>query len=227
LDQFSQGRPGDNIITGGAGDDTLAGGAGADQLIGGGGIDTADYASSGSAVTVDLSTGSGGDAAGDSYSGIENVIGSAYDDTLSSTSSGHSLAGGDGNDIITIEDGSAYGDDGDDVISSDGTAGTLYGGDGADTLIFDYSGDAYGGEGSDVYDLDASTLSAVTLQDTGSSGFDVVYLPFADALSFTQTQVGNDLFLSDGSHSVQLTNWFAGYDSIEQFQTLDSDTFSL
>ena len=60
------------------------GGSGADTLVGGAGTDTADYSASASAVTVNLATNvnTGGDAAGDSLSGIENITGSAYDDTI-------------------------------------------------------------------------------------------------------------------------------------------------
>ena len=73
-----------NTLDGDGGDDTLIGGAGGDTLIGGGGSDTASYAASGAGVTVNLGAGtaSGGDAAGDTLSGIENVIGSAQADTL-------------------------------------------------------------------------------------------------------------------------------------------------
>src|SRR5213078_1917485 len=74
----------DDTITGDANANVLSGGAGADTLIGGGGTDTADYSASASAVTVNLTTNvnTGGDAQGDSLSGIENLTGSAYDDTL-------------------------------------------------------------------------------------------------------------------------------------------------
>ncbi|NIQ97153.1 MAG: calcium-binding protein, partial [Desulfuromonadales bacterium] len=74
----------DNILTGGDGDDTLIGGAAVngDTLIGGAGVDTASYAGSVDAVSASLSsgTGSGGDATGDTYSGIENLTGGSGDD---------------------------------------------------------------------------------------------------------------------------------------------------
>src|SRR3546814_2282228 len=68
-------RSGDDIIDGGNGNDTLIGGGGADQLIGGGGTDTANYGSSGDAVTVDLGagTGLGGDAEGDTLRSEEHT----------------------------------------------------------------------------------------------------------------------------------------------------------
>ena len=62
----------------------LAGLAGADALDGGAGIDTASYAASSAGVSVSLMTGlgSGGDAQGDTLIRIENLTGSALDDTL-------------------------------------------------------------------------------------------------------------------------------------------------
>ncbi len=64
-----------NVIIGNGGNNTLAGLGGADSLDGGAGIDTASYATSDSAVTVSLmtGTGSGGDAGGDTLVNIENL----------------------------------------------------------------------------------------------------------------------------------------------------------
>ncbi len=86
----------DNTLIGGAGNDGLFGGGGADHLIGGDGVlDVASYLGSAAAVTVDLSlgTGHGGDAAGDTLTGIEGVDGSAFDDTLIGDGGGNVLAG--------------------------------------------------------------------------------------------------------------------------------------
>ncbi len=55
-----------------------------DAFAGASGIDTVRYETSSSGVHIDLTlgTGSGGDAAGDSFSSIETVIGSRFDDML-------------------------------------------------------------------------------------------------------------------------------------------------
>ena len=68
---------------------------GADTLTGGSGTDTANYWTSASGVTVNLTTNvnTGGDAASDSLSGIENVIGSDYADTLTGDAGDNVLAG--------------------------------------------------------------------------------------------------------------------------------------
>ncbi|MCR9140392.1 MAG: hypothetical protein NXI27_30825, partial [Alphaproteobacteria bacterium] len=71
------GGDGNDTLDGGAGDDILDGGAGEDVLIGGEGSDTADYSRSLSDLVVDLGNllNNAGDAAGDSFDSIENVIG--------------------------------------------------------------------------------------------------------------------------------------------------------
>ncbi|MEO6279813.1 PA14 domain-containing protein [Roseateles sp.] len=106
FDDVLIGTAGANRLDGGAGNDLLVGGAGADALIGGSGIDTATYAASSAAVTVNLSTGrgSGGDAQGDTLAGIENLIGSAFDDVLTGAAGINVLTGGAGNDIYNVDD---------------------------------------------------------------------------------------------------------------------------
>ncbi len=93
------GFAGNDSLDGGAGNDLLDGGAGADVLNGGAGTDTVTYAKSTAGVTVNLVTGTGvgGDAQGDTLTGIEGVVGSAFNDTFTAQTSGHSLVGGQGN----------------------------------------------------------------------------------------------------------------------------------
>ncbi len=145
-----------NVLDGGAGNDTLVGGAGADSLIGGTGTDTADYAASDSGVTVNLATGlgSGGDAAGDTLTGIENLTGSAFDDLLTGDGNTNVLDGGAGNDTLVGGAGAdtLIGGDGDDQF--DGGAGddTIYGGNGNDYFAAEAGNDAlYGGDGNDTF----------------------------------------------------------------------------
>ena len=91
------GLDGDDVLDGGTDNDVLVGGPGADTLQGEEGTDTANYFHSASGVTVDLAagTGTGGDAQGDTLTGIEYVIGSdPGDDALSGTAGADILAGG-------------------------------------------------------------------------------------------------------------------------------------
>ena len=83
---------GDNTLTGGAGGDTLSGGGGVDCLI-------CRFERGGS----DLATNSaaGGHAAGDTLTGIENLIGSDHADTLTGDSDNNTLTGGAGKDTLT------------------------------------------------------------------------------------------------------------------------------
>ena len=101
-DNVLEGRDGDDTLMGGEGNDTLIGGPGADALGGDAGLDTASYAGSSTAVTVNLSDGTatGGDAEGDTFTSIENLTGSAFDDTLIGDTAENVLEGGDGADTL-------------------------------------------------------------------------------------------------------------------------------
>ena len=123
-------------INGGSGNDTidasavsvgaialiLQGGVGADALVGSAGVDTATYAASSAGVAVDLGAGSasGGDATGDTLTGIENLIGSTQGDILAGDAGSNVLTGGGGADTLA-------GRAGDDELN---------GGDGDDTAVF-------------------------------------------------------------------------------------------
>ena len=134
------GGAGNDILIGGAGDDTFLTGVGADTVVGG--LNTAfnsaafnatglvngdwlSYADATSGVTVDLSKsglGTGG-AAGDVWSGIENLQGSNFNDTLTAdnfASGFYEVFGGAGNDTISSGNGTAFvfirGDAGTDVL---------------------------------------------------------------------------------------------------------------
>ncbi|MGF6230851.1 Ca2+-binding RTX toxin-like protein [Inquilinus ginsengisoli] len=97
------GNAGANTLQGWGGDDVLRGGAGTDTLDGGAGSDTASYYTSAVGVTVDLAaaTAGGGDAAGDTLTGIENLSGSNLgNDTLAGNSGANKLQGWGGDDVL-------------------------------------------------------------------------------------------------------------------------------
>jgi Ca2+-binding RTX toxin-like protein len=181
------GGDGADSLDGGAGSDTLEGGAGADTFVGGSGIDFYSYAGSGSAVNVNLETGtfSGGDAEGDVQGGgMDGIIGSDFDDVLTGYNGmgtetegvwTNVIYGGLGNDTIDglAGDDSLYGEDGNDSIlggagndTLDGGIGndTLEGGDGDDSIIGGGGADSIsGGIGND-------TVAAGTGNDTVTGG---------------------------------------------------------
>ncbi|MBJ7439816.1 MAG: cadherin domain-containing protein [Sphingopyxis sp.] len=97
-----RGEAGDDVLYGGTGNDILDGGAGKDMLIGGNGIDTASYASAFSAVRVRLTVPSNntGDAVGDEYSSIENVVGGSGSDNIGGDEGENEITGGAGNDTL-------------------------------------------------------------------------------------------------------------------------------
>lgn len=97
------GGAGRDTLSSGNGNDVMTGGAGADKLIGGSGTDTASYADAKAAVRANLANSSTntGDAAGDTYSSIENLLGSAFNDRLVGNSGVNKITGGRGNDVLT------------------------------------------------------------------------------------------------------------------------------
>lgn len=96
-----------DTLTGNEGNNVLVGGAGADSLDGYWGWDTADYAGSTAAVVVDLglNTATGGDAEGDTFTSIENLVGTAYADTLTGDYEYNTFEGGAGADQLNGGDG--------------------------------------------------------------------------------------------------------------------------
>ncbi|WP_409261488.1 Ig-like domain-containing protein, partial [Pseudomonas putida] len=140
-DTLLNGGDGHDVLVGGAGNDTLHGGNGNDLLIGGlgndlldggAGNDTASYASATGGVTVDLSlTGPQhtGAAGVDTLTGIENLIGSDYDDTLIGDAGDNLLNGGLGNDVLK-------GGDGNDIIIGGPGNDIMTGGNGNDTFVW-------------------------------------------------------------------------------------------
>ena len=150
------GGDGDDKLDGGDGNDVLLGGAGADTLIGGNGIDRAQYSDAPTAVAVDLQNPAinSGIAAGDTFSSIEDLYGSNFNDSLRGDAGANSIWGGSGNDAL-------YGRDGNDVLNGGDGNDVLTGGAGADALV--------GGNGIDQASYaDASSAVQVDLHWTST-----------------------------------------------------------
>ena len=100
--QVMQGSAHDDILVGNSADNTLMGGAGADYLDGSVGTDAVSYSDAAVAVYARLDTGKGyrGDAAGDRFYNMENMIGSDYDDILVGNAADNILWGGAGSDYL-------------------------------------------------------------------------------------------------------------------------------
>jgi Ca2+-binding RTX toxin-like protein len=189
-DDVLSGQGGNDTLLGGSGDDVIEGGSGEDTIDGGansaatggkaGWGDTVRYAASG-AVTVDLrkvTAQSGGEAQGDTLTGIENVIGSqSGNDVIDGDDNGNRIDGLEGDNVLR-------GWGGDDVLTGGGGADAFDGGDGNDNLA--------GGDGND-------TLIGGLGNDelTGGGGIDRL---FGDAGTDTLTGGdGSDAALDGGA----------------------------
>jgi Ca2+-binding RTX toxin-like protein len=159
------GGAGDDTLGGGDGNDTLRGGLGADYLSGGAGTDTASYAQATAAVKVNLADSSlnVGEAKGDTFNSIENLEGSAFNDTLDGNAGANVLTGNDGLDLLR-------GATGNDTLRGGGGNDTLGGGDGNDLLSGGLGADYLsGGSGTDTASY-ASAAAGVTVGLAAPSG---------------------------------------------------------
>jgi len=176
-----------NVITGNSANNILAGLGGADTIDGGGGVDTVTYAASAAGVNISLAAGaaSGGDADGDVLHNIENVTGSAFDDTIEGDGGANVLVGGAGIDTLTYAHATAgvnvslnlttaqntggagvdtvsqfenlIGTAFSDTLTGSSAANVLTGGSGDDSLVGGSGADTMvGGTGDDSYSVDSS-----------------------------------------------------------------------
>ena len=164
-------------FTGGPEDDVFRPTEERDSIRGGGGMDTVDYSAANEGVEVNLTSGRGmfGLAQDDSYSSIEDVIGSDFNDRLIGRSSVNTLMGGGGDDDLygyaggdtlmggagddtlgRINDGAdddsdpdLVDDAGDDTMMGNAGADMLYGGSGNDRLMGGRDDDEVRGDAGD------------------------------------------------------------------------------
>ena len=106
-----------DILRGDGGSNVLDGGLGDDTLIGGHGSDTAGFVGD-DAVVVDLAAGTATGQGDDTLSGIENVVGSAANDTITGDGVDNLLIGGTGADILT-------GGAGNDILIGDDSSASV------------------------------------------------------------------------------------------------------
>lgn len=192
-----------NVITGAGGNDNLSGRGGNDSLVGGAGVDLASYAQAVAGVTLDLSLGAAsndGDGGTDGLTGIENVLGSAFADSLSGSAGANTLSGGGGDDILSGLDGA-------DVLLGALGADTLRGGAGAANQM-------QGGVGNDTYVVDASD----TVVEHAGEGIDTIETSLAyrvlgaNVENLTYTGGGN--FAGVGNALANLITGGAGADTL-------------
>jgi Ca2+-binding RTX toxin-like protein len=155
-----QGMGGNDQLFGGEGDDLLQGGEGADVIDGGAGTDTADYSTALSGVTVSLASPSAGtgDAEGDTFVSVENLLGSDFADTLTGNSDTNHLSGVDGDDTLSGMGGIDY------LVGGAGSD-TLTGGTEADVFVFK------AGFGDDTVTDFLAGEDSIWLEDVGFDDF--------------------------------------------------------
>jgi Ca2+-binding RTX toxin-like protein len=131
-------------------------------------------------VTVSLSTGtgSGGDAAGDTLSGVEFLWGSAFADTLTGDAGVNMIRSGDGNDTIR-------GGGGNDILEGHGGADTfIFGpGDGIDR-IHGFS------IGADLIRIEGAVASFGELNLSTFNGDAAIAYGFGDVILLTGIGIG-------------------------------------
>jgi len=223
------GNSGDNILYGKLPSDTLPsegdyfdGRAGNDAIYGGDGNDTIVYDSADSGVNIHAGSGSdildasawqtGANIAMADYGHneedkIEQVIGSAFADSVQGSEWNDSIDGGDGNDYID-------GGDGRDTLIGGSGADSLFGGTGNDTL--------FGGEGNDVYywgNKLALSGNDVIGNDNGNVYDCVAFGEGLHPANLSIELTGTDLVITaQNGETLTLQNWSAGYEpAITQF----------
>jgi predicted extracellular nuclease/2',3'-cyclic-nucleotide 2'-phosphodiesterase (5'-nucleotidase family) len=204
------GLAGNDTINGGDGDDVIDGGLGNDRIDGGAGIDTASFATATGSITVNLGTGavSGPDGERDTLLGIENLLGSAFDDLLVGSIGDNVIEGGAGNDV-------------------------LRGARGNDTLIDGLGNDIFeGGVGVDIFRFDTISDGAVDIITDFSASLDTLELGAGItvagvSVSFLSTSdTVNGVNVGNGARSLDLVVTLQSAEGTQTLHILDSYGFA-
>ncbi|WP_339507581.1 calcium-binding protein [Pseudomonas sp. RL_35y_Pfl2_P42] len=205
------GNASDNEIIGGAGNDWLWGGAGADHFVGGDGYDTVSYTDSLEGVRVQDFTNYDGltIADGDTFTGIEAIQGSNFDDVVYLLDNTMTVDGADGYDTVSyrhsldgvsIDIGPRVGAPGVTLLNVEHVIGSSF----ADHFTANVGGVTLeGGSGDDVYTINSVGVSIKEIEGY-MGGTDQLYTslssmhmdPFIENLTYTGTAdftgYGND-----------------------------------
>ncbi len=167
-----------DTLIGNGSSNTLNGRSGDDTINGGDGVDTATYANAAGGVSADLAAGNATGADGtDTLLNIENLVGSASDDTLIGNAGVNTLTGGAGNDVLEGRGGQ------DTLDGGTGTDFASYANAGAGVTVNLASGSVIGPDGNDVL---------ISIEGVFGSAF-VDTLTGSDGVNFLRGNGGDDL----------------------------------
>ena len=188
---------GATTLYGGSGYTTFIAGSGPTYMLGqtSGGDNLADYETAPTGLTVDLANPSlnTGYAAGDVYSNVSDIAGSAYDDLIIANNDVHANLLGNGGDNILIAG------TGDDTLNGGPGANVLVGGAGNDIFVFGGTAQGPGDVAMDplslIYGAEAGLYSRITNFDQGSGSYNTNQEGMIDLAPLVSS-------LNDGSDSV-------------------------
>lgn len=220
------GGTGNDTFFGNAGTDIFRGGAGNDSFTGGAGIDTADYSTAASAITASLLSNNAtndGNGGQDSFAELENITGSAFNDTITGDNANNVLNGGDGNDIFV-------GNGGNDTINGGLDTDTINYTATSSAITFNLNvssatsattgTDSYlnveiinSGSGNDIVNSTPANLFANTIQyNLGSNG------------AITVSNLGDSIVLSAGTVGTDATTFASRFDNVEYLDFRNANT---
>jgi len=133
---------GNDVLKGEGGGDKLYGGAGEDTVDGGIGADTADFSGALVAVEASLVENTATGEGSDTLLGVENLVGSNFNDMLTGSVTNNSLSGANGVDVLSGQDGA-------DKLTGGGGNDTLHGEAGSDSVVGSGGADNLFGESDD------------------------------------------------------------------------------
>ena len=135
-----------------------------DQILGAAGTDTADYGSATAAITASLAAGTATGWGNDTFLGVENLIGSNFNDSLTGDVGPNSIGGGIGNDDVRGGGGldALTGGTGNDDVRGGGGNDSVLGNSGNDSLRGEAGTDVCnGGPGTDTAAANCETIIGV------------------------------------------------------------------
>ncbi|MDP5219937.1 M10 family metallopeptidase C-terminal domain-containing protein [Ruegeria sp. 2205SS24-7] len=226
---FLDGGTKNDTLYGGSGDDIFKSGFGADIFNGGTGRDKVIYQGHNDAMVIDLQGGRGlkGEACGDTYISIEDVVGGDKNDVIYGNDKDNSLIGWDGDDYLFGGDGAdkLNGDFGNDTMHGGAGADELAGHYGRDTFLYTKASDSQVGEEDTIFgfrsndtfdfrqiDADPRLAGHQVLDWIGEGGFtDVGQVRFVDGNSVDYIEVNLDTNLGNAEMRIRLEDT-GGYD---------------